>query len=184
MDITTALGSNLVYQNRYAEATTVNSGVITASGMLPSAEQVNIASCGDGTSNTIIVGEASDWIRNQDPLISTKYHGDFGWTSGWLAGTSEFLAVGRGWGNQNGETWNLTTVRYPPGRKEVLTGPTAGLPGCSEVMGHNNPLQSAHPGGLLVGMTDASVQFMQDTIDIVVALRLSIRDDGQNIPEW
>jgi prepilin-type processing-associated H-X9-DG protein len=52
------------------------------------------------------------------------------------------------------------------------------LPGCSENHGINNPLQSRHGGGVQVGMVDGSVQFILDTIDLEVLLRLAIRNDG------
>jgi len=82
------------------------------------------------------------------------------------------------WG---GDCWNITTVRYPPNVKRVMGSERRGttpLPGCSENHGINNPLQSPHPGGLLVGMADGSVQFISETTDLEVLLRLSIRDDG------
>ena len=74
------------------------------------------------------------------------------------------------------DCWNITTVRYPPNFKRVM-GATP-LPGCSENHGINNPLQSPHPGGLLVAMADGSVQFIPETTDLAVLLRLAIRDDG------
>jgi hypothetical protein len=168
------------YTNRYQDMAGAASGIITASGMLPLAEHTNIAGCSDGTSNTIIVAEQSDWLRDFDTANTTKYHGDPSWNVGWLAGSDAFLPVGRGY-MQTQNVYNLTTVILPPGRKEVMNN---SLPGVAESAGHNNPLQSAHPGGLLCGMTDGSVQFMQDNILLNIALRLSIRDDGQNIPEW
>jgi prepilin-type N-terminal cleavage/methylation domain-containing protein len=179
-------GVNIVgppnYSNRYADTGGGGSnGIITASGMLPLAEHTNIAYCSDGTSNTIIVGEQSDWLRDTDITNTTKFHGDAGWNAGWLAGTNAVLPVGRGY-TTTASIFNITTLRYPPGRKEVL-GSTP-LDGCAEVSGHNNPLQSAHPGGLQVGMTDGSVQFMQDNITLILALRLTIRDDGQSIGDW
>ena len=39
-----------------------------------------IADCTDGTSNTMIVAEQSDWLLDQNPASSKKYHGDPGWT--------------------------------------------------------------------------------------------------------
>ena len=58
-------------------------------------------------------------------------------------------------------------------------------PGCSQNRrggrGANNPLQSPHPGGILVGMCDGSVQFMAGTVDLAILLRLAIRDDGQQV---
>jgi hypothetical protein len=55
------------------------------------------------------------------------------------------------------------------------------LPGCSEDHGINNPLQSAHPGIVLVGMADGSVQSISQTTDLAALLRLAIRDDGQDV---
>jgi prepilin-type processing-associated H-X9-DG protein len=75
--------------------------------------------------------------------------------------------------------WNVTTVRYKPQLKEVLGA--APIAGCAEIMGHNNPLQAAHPGGLLVAFVDGSVQFISGTTDLAVLLRIAIRDDGQTV---
>jgi prepilin-type processing-associated H-X9-DG protein len=55
------------------------------------------------------------------------------------------------------------------------------LPGCSENHGINNPLQSPHPGYVVVGMVDGSVQRISTTTDLAVLLRLAIRDDGQPV---
>ena len=59
-----------------------------------------------------------------------------------------------------------------------MAGPA---PGCGEIMGLNNPLQAAHPGGLLVAFVDGSVQFISGTTDLAVLLRIAIRDDGQTV---
>ena len=82
----------------------------------------------------------------------------------------------KSWG---ADCWNITTVRYRPNLKRVL-GATP-LPGCSENHGINNPLQSPHPGGLLAGFVDGSVQFISETADFAVLLRIVIRDDGDLI---
>jgi prepilin-type N-terminal cleavage/methylation domain-containing protein len=185
------------YHNRQkATYTACAGGVLTSSGMLPIVEQINIAGCTDGTSNTIIVGEQADWLQDTQTTVTTKYHGDPGWAAdtslggGWLTGTTNSIKIPRATGaaaTPNAavastalEVFNLTTVRIKPYMKKVLTGGADGN-GCSENHGINNPLQSAHPGGLLVGMVDGSVQFITSTQDLAVLLRLSIRDDGQNV---
>jgi hypothetical protein len=191
--------SSRPYRNRSKGAGHVPGGIITASGMLPPCEYTKMAVCTDGTANTIIVGEQSDWLRDVDPSISTNYHGDAGWdTSGTGPPTASTTAGGgfvSGTIQSNplpfvlrGETgspataydcYNITTVRYRADLKRVL-GTTA-YPGCSEDHGINNPLQSPHPGGLLVTCVDGSVQFISGTTDLAVLLRLAIRDDGQNV---
>jgi hypothetical protein len=142
----------------------------------------------------LIVAEQSDWLLDQSPTSSKKYHGDPGWSvggtgtgGGWLSGTRRADPIPKAdvpggppapWG---ADCWNITTVRYPPNFKRVM-GPTP-LPGCSENHGINNPLQSRHCGGgqspgFHVGFVDGSVQFITETMDFVILLRMTIRDDG------
>lgn len=187
--------SNRVYTNgRNAEINSSHGAIVSSSGMLPPWEHTNIAKCSDGTSNTMIVGEQSDWLQDIDPTISTKYHGDAGWQTtgahrGWISGTFRRFTVSRSATNNFGNAvWNLTTVRYKPDLKKVLSSTAANnAPGCHERhnggRGMNNPLQSPHPGGLLVGMVDGSVQFVSGTTDLALLLRIAIRDDGQTV-KW
>ncbi len=195
-----------VYVNR-AKGTGPNGSIVTSSGMLPPAQHITISACTDGISNTMIVGEQSDYLQDIDPTVSNsyhdapKYHGDPGWNlrtdqtpGGWLSGTNVVDRVGpatfeldSSGGSQPGDwhadlLFNLTTVRYRLDLKRVLSrNPNDSLPGCAEVMGHNNPLQSPHPGGILVGLCDGSVRFVSGTTDLGVLLQLAIRDDGAEI---
>lgn len=192
--------------------------VMTNSGMLPVAQHIGMQGCTDGTSNTMIVGEQSDWLRDRNRQISTKYHGDSGWfgsggpasgvgtdmMGGFLSGTFCVQQIpDQAWtttdvaGVNGAAAWsssstspaglvifNLTTVRYKPHLKEVMgstAGSTTSAPGCCEALGINNPLQAAHPGGLLVAFVDGSVQFISGTTDLAVLLRIAIRDDGQTV---
>jgi prepilin-type processing-associated H-X9-DG protein len=174
-------------------------GIITASGMLPPCEYVNLARCLDGTSNTMIVGEQSDWLRDANRNVATKYHGDPGWDTtgtgpavastitggGFISGTVESMPVPLAKAGLPGtppaayDCYNVTTVRYPPNFKRVLG--VSAYPGCDEDHGINNPLQSAHTGGLQVAFADGSVQFIAETMDLAVLLRIAIREDLQNV---
>jgi prepilin-type N-terminal cleavage/methylation domain-containing protein len=210
-----ATNGTRTYQNRHF-MTPAGGGVATASGMLTPCESQNIASCRDGTSNTMVVAEAGDWLSNGAmPGVTTKYHGDYGWyvagqvaptgqAPGWLPGTDQFWPIrstvsgGGGQFATSGQLSNLTTVRWQPQKKDILGGVQQNVPGLGavtvdgvtnfvptpETIGHNNPIQSAHPGGLLVALVDGSVQFMAQTVDVMIARRVAIRDDGQNIGEW
>ncbi len=186
--------STRVYQNGANAEVSGTDGVIASSGMLPPWEHANMAKCTDGTSNTMIVGEQSDWLRDVDPTASDKYHGDPGWatvswTGGWLtSGSSRTTSINTSTTNTHtGRLYNLTTVRHKPDLKQVIDGTSSGggAPGCSvehtSGNGLNNPLQSPHPGGVLLAFVDGSVQFISGTTDLAVLLRVAIRDDGQNV---
>jgi prepilin-type processing-associated H-X9-DG protein len=186
-------GAEPLYHNRAKGTGATPGGIITASGMLPPCESVSMADCLDGTSNTMIVAEQSDWLRDRNPKSWQKYRGDAGWTVGGTGAGGGFLSGTRrvdplppvaalggppaAWG---ADCWNITTVRYPPNRKRVLGQPP--LPGCSENHGINNPLQSPHPGGMHVAMVDGSVQFLANDTDLQVLLRMAIRDDAPRSP--
>ena len=188
--------SNRRYYNVF-KGIAPHNGVMTSSGILPPNEHMNIARCSDGTSNTIIVGEQSDWLRDDDSDKPAKLHGDPGWDTdgtagtgpkdggGFLSGTAASLRIPRlqppnktpaPWGV---DCYNVTTVRYRLNAKHVLG--TRPHPGCSEDHGPNNPLQSAHPGGVLVGFVDGSVMPLSENADLAILLRMAIRDDGQNV---
>ncbi|GEM_PF-1380607 len=185
-------GGEIRYRNQFKGTGATVGGIVTVSGMLPPCLHVRLQDCSDGTSNVMFVAEQSDWLRDQDRSVAAKYHGDPGWTvggtglgGGFLSGTKRSDPVPRvatpggppePWG---ADCWNVTTVRYRPGWKNVL-GATP-LPGCSENHGINNPLQSPHPGGLQMGMVDGSVRFLSNTTDLAVVLRLAIRHDGQPV---
>ena len=180
--------TNRLYHNKAKGTGAVAGGIVTSSGMLPPCVHVRLADCLDGTSNTMIVGEQSDWLLDQNQAKSQKYHGDPGWTvggtgpgGGWLSGTTRVDPVPNVstpggppaiWG---ADCWNITTVRYPPNCKRVMGAKP--LPGCSENHGINSPLQSPHPGGLLVGCVDGSVQFITCSMGLDLLLLVAIRND-------
>jgi hypothetical protein len=194
--------TNQIYTNTNAgrdqsEPCPNDQGVWTSSGMLPPCEHTGMAQCTDGTSNTMIVAEQSDWGRSTDRANSTKYRLDPGWTGstgthrGWISGTSANRNIDGDNDGWTAQTYNINTVRYKPDVKEVV-GPSATIdggggsaPGVAQNRrggrGANNPLQSPHPGGLLVAMVDGSVQFISGTQDLAILLRLAIKDDGQNV---
>jgi hypothetical protein len=61
---------------------------------------------------------------------------------------------------------------------------SSGAPGPYNYSGGNNTMiNSFHPGGIHVLMTDAAVRFMSDTISLTTLQRLSVKDDGQQIGE-
>ena len=71
-----------------------------------------------------------------------------------------------------------------PHLKEVIgtsTVITGAVPGVGEISGLNNPLQAAHPGGLLVAFVDGSVQFIFGHNRFARPAPDCHRDDGQTV---
>jgi len=149
-------------------------GVQSWGGMLIINKAVRIGDVTDGTSNTLLVGEQSDFLDDATGgRVQLPHH----W--GFLMG-----AVDRGThstfpsapGAPNGGAYNLTTIRYPPHASSVTAEVTDGVTGD---VGYNIPLNSAHPGGSNVLVTDGSVHFISANIDMDTLRVLATRDDGR-----
>ena len=114
----------------------------------------------DGTSNTLMIGEQSDYCKNS---TGAKLDGrsDHGHT---------FLMGGI---DGDRRTWNITTVRYAINNR---TWENVGVG--DQFYGQNKPLVSAHSGGVNGTLADGSVRFFRDSIDLATLFNLANRDDG------
>jgi hypothetical protein len=163
-------------------------------GMLPLGWVVQMKQVTDGTSNTIIVGEQSDWLivpgtSDDDPEYIA---GNPGQGAGWIAGTTA-----EGWVNggnirlkdgsdrsvslaadSGGVVHNITVVHYGPDDKRANRDGVGYNDGTT---GLANQLQGPHTGGVLVGMVDGSVQFIKKTTDLKTFKWLCVRDDKQKV---
>jgi prepilin-type N-terminal cleavage/methylation domain-containing protein len=144
----------------------------TNNGMLLWNEKTDFSSCEDGTSNVVIIGEQSGKVLNASgngaPDLRNGYYTPWGgMTNNSSKGVSTCGTGGCGdmWGT------GLTAVAYTINSKTAPAG--AGF-----TWGGNTILNSAHPGGIQVGMTDASVQFVSDSINFTVFQRACTRNDG------
>ncbi|QDS87501.1 hypothetical protein EC9_16800 [Rosistilla ulvae] len=145
-------------------------GIYTADGMLPVNEMIGIDQCTDGTSNTLIVGEISDYILDAARIEKQDLRPGFHW--GWQMGAAK-----PGKGASAFVTSATVTVRYSP-NANVLWADGASVGGGWR---RNTPLASAHPGGAQVARVDGSVYFVNERIDINTLTYLSVRNDGQAI---
>jgi prepilin-type N-terminal cleavage/methylation domain-containing protein len=152
-------------------------GMNSGGGMLRINEITRFADCTDGTSNTMIIGETSDWAI-ESAAGNAKRHIDPSWPHGWPMGQQGGSLVVGQTGNSDYRPFNLTAIRYPIGTKEY------NLPGVYDNHGSNNPLLSAHPGGTQILLTDASARFVSATMDLLTLKLLATRDDGQPIPAF
>jgi prepilin-type processing-associated H-X9-DG protein len=134
----------------------------------------NMGKCTDGTSNTIIEAEISNYVFDttgnlkDDRRPSRRWSWAMGGLSGW-----------RDWAPQVSNV----CIRYAPNSKVLgLNGLVWG--GWDDASGSNCPLNSAHTGGVQVALCDGSVRFVSDNIDMTTLALLAVRDDGKVIGEF
>ncbi len=144
-----------------------SNGIIASGGVLVPNEELGMAAVVDGTSNTGIV---SEWANFVEDSSGTKYRVDSRHYIG--MGTDRGWTVDSGTGNYR-RAFSVTTIRWPINHNDYT------LPGVHENHGANNGLHSAHPGGVNFLLTDGSVRFLPETINMTTLKRLVTRDDGE-----
>lgn len=145
-------------------------GIFAADGMLPTNELIGMEKCTDGTSNTAIIAEISNFTFDLTRVVKVDRRPGATW--GWMMGTNN--------GNmrQNVDAVaSTTTIRYAPNSN------MANMPGVNggENDRRNTPLSSAHPGGIQLALVDGSVRFISDSINMNILTFLCVRDDGRSI---
>ncbi len=135
-------------------------GRLSLGGMLLPERAVSIDEDTDGTTNTIIVAETSDWCYT-NTVGEVECRADC--LSGFQMGTGK---------DGFGRAFNMTTVLH---RLNEKSGTALGVGGNC---GPNSPIQSVHSGGANVVMVDASVQFLSETINVQTLYNLANRNDG------
>jgi len=180
-----------------------NSGVagwVSGGGVLSPNSQVRFADIRDGSSNTILVGEQSDFlVGTGGELLPWSGSTPFGFGKGAI---SRWLPPNYGrpttYANNDNRLYNVTTIQHRLNNKrnnnlgwplgsqdttghwpDVYMGICEGTGVC--LMGTNIPLNSPHPGGVNFLMADGSVSFISDELGLDVLGRFATKDDGQVI---
>jgi prepilin-type processing-associated H-X9-DG protein len=150
----------------------------SGAGVLRPGGKVKMRDITDGTTNTLMIGEQSDWGKNgaaNFDIRSATQHG------GWMGtGKTGWPGSGVDWTGDN-RTFNLTTVRYKIGQKLRIAGATNGM---ETNCGVNKPIQSVHIGGAQVLLADGSVRFASDSLNLGLLKNLVNRNDDNVIGEW
>ena len=150
-----------------------NWGLSSSRGMLVNRFGKSIRDCSDGTSNTMIESEISNYVYDAAGNRGDRRPGrNWGWTMGGLTGWD-------GWA----PNVSNVTIRYAPNAK-VLGANGLVWPAWDDASGANCPLTSFHSGGVTVLMTDGAVRFISDNIDLLTLTLLAVRDDGRVMGEY
>ena len=156
-------------------------GIASSGGTLFPGSAVSIDAMKDGTSRTIIMGEQSDYGRDDsgqqfDIRSATGFAGFMGvFNAGFPRGPNASL-----WQSDN-RIFNCLTVRYPVNFKTFDRTPAMGL---LTNGGTNKPIQSAHAGGAFVLMGDSSVKFLHEGIPVQILKDLSNINDRRSVKDF
>jgi len=160
-----------------AGATNAN-GIISGGGLLLLNQTKGLKDCTDGASNIMIMGETSEFIfANADPK-TVPIRIDGSWPHGWAMGTGNPQTVTGANGSNDRRPFNLTTIRYPIGTNNYS------LPGIADNHGSNNPLISAHAGGVQILLTDGASRFLSNSTDMITLRKLASRADRQPLGDY
>ncbi len=152
-------------------------GIMSKGGVLIVNDNVKMRDITDGTSNTVVVSEISDYT-NDNATSTTKRNGSQAVQWGWPMGTSRFgQPAGSAPAHNCQQVGNLVTVRFRPGDRRWNNS------GVNTTY-HNNALTSAHTGGVQAALADGSVRFLSNNINLNNLRRLVVKDDGQQIGEF
>jgi len=150
--------------------------IASGGGTLYPGSQVKLTDISDGTSNTIVVGEQSDHVRDANgnpipgPYTALTSQGPHGWTMGCANNPS-----------LNIRSFNCSTTRWQINQRGL--GDSAGN-GTNNNTGTNIPFSSGHSGGAMMLMGDGSVRFMSQSTPVAVLQALSTRASGEVIPNF
>ena len=125
----------------------------------------------DGSTNTVMIGEQSDWGANKTDIRSS-------WDWGSWMGCANCQ------GGPSTDVWTAAiTTQHPNwlfGSKPAVSSHVyLGREG-----GGNFPLQSVHTGGLHVLLADGAVRFVSDNLDRTIQYNLCDREDGMTVGEY
>lgn len=161
-------------------------GIISAAGVLfPGSENVkSMGSITDGTSNTLMIGEASDFLIT---VTGKKQDYRSSYVHGFMIGWHTYRSPPNSGSGGDNRTFNMVTLRYPINDKKKGGTGFADLPGncgsegvCDNASS-NTPFNSAHPSGAMFALADGSVRMLSTQTDLATVARLCTRDDGQAV---
>jgi prepilin-type N-terminal cleavage/methylation domain-containing protein len=163
------VASSRVVDNRPVSTTAINNGGITAfNGVITHGRKTRLTDILDGSSNTVMLGEQSDWgsspgveVAPATPNPKPRYD------------IRQTFRAGL-WNNSNLEGGAAVTVRYP-----INTKTRVHYQDGIARYGWNTPIQSVHHAGAFLLRCDGGVAFLHDSLSFDILKYLCVRDDQQ-----
>ncbi|MCA9190540.1 MAG: DUF1559 domain-containing protein [Planctomycetales bacterium] len=174
-------GSDL---HRTADPNAFNGSIHSSGGVFPGSISYKISAISDGTSNTMVISEQAAWGHNINAGSFPNLRTSISPTGSWVMGSKNpRIPSGPGTWSRTGShgappdtdlrCYNTTTIRQPPN--------VGGTPAWSNFRACNTILASAHTGGVNMCLSDGSVHFLSENIDLNTLRNLADKDDGQVI---
>ena len=170
-------------------------GIASDNGMLPLNAMIKIDEGRDGTSNTIMLGEMSGLVISAtgQPIDFRKSARFGAWMGCQTADRTSDSGPMQAYGISGFiEGYNSVTVRYPinyRGFTNVISdgfyfdGIRLDPIATATYYANNTPIHSPHPGGAHVALTDGSIRFFSESMDLNVLYRYANRDDQEVIDQ-
>ena len=145
-------------------------------GILYANSSVTMTGISDGTSNTILVGEQSDHLRdaNNAPITPNGALTSAG-PHGWAMGTGN-MNVGLAYVER---TFNVTVVRWQINQRGLGDNLANGT---NSNTGTNIPFSSGHTGGAQMLWADGGVRFLTSSTPLLTLQWMATRAGGEVIP--
>ena len=154
-------------------------GIVSGGGILYPNSKVTMVGVTDGLSNTILVAEQSDHLRDavNQPIPGSfgaiTSQGPHGWTMGANGDAREPPTYQPGGDNRS---FNCTTTRFMINQRGLTNNCATGT--CDNT-GSNIPYSSSHTGGMVALLGDGSVRFLTSSTPLLTLLQLSTRAGGE-----
>ncbi|MBN1912757.1 MAG: DUF1559 domain-containing protein [Pirellulales bacterium] len=163
---------NVDAQTRHASSVqgAVGEGWFSQGGVLVPEQRVRMADIRDGTTNTMMVGEQSDWCIDAS---GNKHDCRSGDQYGFAMGP---CVDGGKPGHGLYRPFNYTTILYPINMTDWDAYGVKGV----YTYGANRPILSAHPSGANGLLCDGSVHFFDEETELQILHNLGNKDDGNS----